>query len=405
MEGHIEKRGEQVYRLRLHLGYDEVGNRIRRSVTVHGTRKEAQAKLRQLLQEAEQRRSAPTTSMTVAQFLDYWLANYAGRLAQRTCKNYTEYVEYYIKPHLGGLALSALTRQHIQDLYSKLEKTGRLKAKAEDSLRRPAVPSMWGEGLSPTTIANTHRVLRGALKRAVVWEFLDRNPADGVKPPQPVEREHRILSVEELALVLEAARTTQLYLPVMLGWSVGLRRGEICGLRWQDIDLVNYTAAIRHTLVRVGPGNLIFKPPKSKSGKRSVRLAPLLVDALQAERERLAERRGILGSSYNPHNLVVSRADGSPVDPATIYSQFQNLLDRLKLPRMAIHDLRHSHATTLLKQGINVKVIAERLGHADPAITLRVYSHVLESMQAEAADCTNSLLEEATRPRKADTEG
>lgn len=395
MQGYIEKRGEGHYRLRFDVGYDEAGNRIRKSVTVRGTRKEAQARLRELLKEFEQKTRAPTAKMTVAEYLDYWLEHYAAQLAKRTAENYAEYVRYYIKPHIGSVPLDKLTRHQIQSFYAELEKNGRRKVPAADSARQAAKPNPWGAGLSPTTVFNIHRVFKGALKQAVIWEFVSKNPADGVKPPQPDEREHRILSVEELALVLSAAAETQIFLPVLLGWSVGLRRGEICGLRWQDVDLKNGIAAIRHTLVRVSTGNLIFKPPKTKSGRRSVKLAALLVEALTREGEKLRECRRVLGSSYNPHNLVVCRANGSPVNPTTIYQQFQTLLERLELPRIAIHDLRHTHATHLLQQGINVKVVAERLGHADPGITLRVYAHVLQSMQAEAADRTNDLLEQA----------
>ncbi|MEP6754817.1 MAG: tyrosine-type recombinase/integrase [Chthonomonadales bacterium] len=383
MEGSIEKRGSRIYRLKVHLGYNGEGRRLSKSSTIHGTRREAQARLKVLLAEYEQLAPQTGAFMTVSGFLDYWLENYAANLAKRTAENYREYVSNYIKPYIGDIRLDQLTRQNVQEFYKDLGQRG--------TRRNNQV------GLSPTTVFNTSRVLKGALNRAVEWKYIGNNPALGVKTPQLVEREHRILTVEELTMVLAASKDTQIYLPVMLLWSLGLRRGEVCGLRWQDLDLDRSIAGIRHTLIRVSPGNLVFKAPKTKSGRRSVKLSSVLVSALREHRAQQLTYAEVLGSSYNPMNLVICRADGRPVDPATIYSQFQRLLERLKIPRVALHDLRHTHATQLLQQGVNIKVIAERLGHADPAITLRVYAHVIESMQEEAADLTNDLLIQATK--------
>jgi integrase len=382
MRGYVEKRGEKTYRVRVDLGSDETGRRRSKSETVHGTKREAQKRLVQLMAEAEAGAVITAAPQTLGEFLDYWLANYAKKLATRTYHNYGEYVRHYIKPRLGQIRLDQLQPHHIQAFYTSLEESGSAKK---------------GTGLSPTTVFNCHRVLKGALKRAVQWQLLSRNPAEAVTPPRPVEREQRVIGREQVTVLLQAAKDCRLYAPILIGLATGMRRGEICGLRWQDVNFEKSTLAVRQTLVSVGQKQLEFKTPKTKAGRRVVKLPTMLVEALQEERAVQEQARHVLGPTYNPLGLVVCRADGSPVHPATLYSRFQQLLERLGLPRVAIHDLRHSHATHLLEAGINPKVVSERLGHTDPALTLRVYSHVLDHIQQEAADQTDLFLRPGLR--------
>jgi integrase len=384
MRGSIEKRGEQVYRLRVHLGYAPDGRRSFRTETVHGTKREAEKRLNEILQEVQatpvQELKTHTEVQTVGQFLDHWLTTYARRKSPRTFENYTEYVENYIKPHLGALPLTELATKQVQEFLDRLSLTR----------RRNSVGI-----LSPTTVNNCHRVLKGALQRAVLWKLIPLNPAMGAYPPRVEEREPRVLNPEQIALLLASAERTRLKVPVLLGLATGMRRGEICGLRWSDVRFDRAAISVRQTLVRVAPGQLEFKPPKTRSGRRSIQLPKLLVEALRKELEKQTEARSVLGKSYNAHDLVVCREDGRPVDPATLYSNFQKLLEKAGLPRMAIHDLRHSHATLLLEEGQHIKVVAERLGHADPGVTMRVYSHVMAHMQQGAADSTESVLRSA----------
>lgn len=387
MKGYIEERGERTFRVHVHLGYDAAGKRRRKVVTVHGTRKDAEKKLAELLHEAHQGAATPTTRLTVAQYLDYWLANYANRLAARTTANYAEYVTQYLKPGLGRVRLESLMPADIQAFYTQLQQTG----------------GRGGKPLSATTVFNTHRVFKGALRRAVQWQMLAKNPADAVTPPAPCERPPRVLSPEQVARLLEAAGP-RLYLPILIALCTGLRRGEICGLRWQDVSLERKLLAIRQTLVRVSPGNLQYKPPKTRAGRRTVAIPALLIGALQAERAAQQEHRQMLGSTYNERELVVCREDGRPFDPATLYSSFQQLLVRLGLERMALHDLRHSHATLLLESGVHPKIVSERLGHSSVQITLDTYSHVLENIQQEAAERTDQVLRSAIERRGGDSD-
>jgi integrase len=196
-----------------------------------------------------------------------------------------------------------------------------------------------------------------------------------------------------VAILLHSAG--RLYLPLTIALTTGLRRGEICGLRWQDVNVARQQLSVRQTLVRVSPGNLQFKRPKTKTGRRAVAMPGLLIEALEAARIDQEGIRAVLGLTYNEEGLVYVREDGRPVDPATLYSNFQKLLQRLGLPKMRLHDLRHSHATFLMEAGVHIKVAAERLGHTDPALTMRVYSHVSDTLQQDAADRTDAILRAA----------
>jgi len=389
MQGSIDQRGPTTYRLRVILGRDADGKRLQKTVTVHGTKRDAQKKLAELLVEVNKGLVVNTGPMSVSEFLTYWQETWGRRLSARTRQNYNEYIEYYVNPTIGKIRLDQLQPTHIQALYARLEQGGGTKR---------------GTPLSPTTVFNLHRVLKGALRRAVQWQLLGRNPAEAVTPPRPTRRKPKVLTLEQVATVLEAARGNQLYTPVLLAVCTGMRRGELCGLRWDHVNLSLGTIAIQQTLVAVGQSRLEFKAPKTEMGRRSVRLPALVVEHLMQEQHLLAERRAALGPSYNRENLVVCRTNGTPMHPNTLYSNFQKLLKRAGVERRAIHDLRHSHATHLLEANVHPKVVSERLGHSDPALTLRVYSHVLDDIQQEAATQTDELVGKAMRKRSQTTE-
>ncbi len=377
MKGSIEKRGEKCYRLRVDLGLDTSGRRVQKSITVRGTRKDAEKRLAEIVNDMHRGTALPVRTMTVSQYLDHWLGTYVAKLAPRTYYNYRDYVELYIRPSLGRRLLQDLSPLHIQSFYTDLEQNARKRD---------------GKPLSPTTIFHTHRVLKGALKRAVQWQLLMRNPAEAATAPRMAERPPRTLNIEQVAGLLGSARNTRLYLPILLALCTGMRRGEMAGLRWQDVNLERSLITIRQTLVCVTPGRVEFKAPKTRSGRRAVPIPSILVEELREELLRLGALRDALGPAYNPENVVICREDGRPVHPTTLYTAFQKLVVRLGLPRIALHDLRHSHATHLLELGVHPKVVSERLGHSDPALTLRVYSHVMANIQEEAAQQTDELL-------------
>jgi integrase len=188
--------------------------------------------------------------------------------------------------------------------------------------------------------------------------------------------------------LLEAARTSVLLVPVLLALSTGLRRGEIYGLRWEDVDLARGALAVRRTLAKTGAGKarvLALTAPKMAKSRRVVALPALAVEVLRRHKAEQAEAQLALGRHVPPDGLIMATLEGGPIDPDTVTKAMARLAKRAEVPPLHFHDLRHTHATLLLKAGVGVRVVAERLGHASPSMTLNVYGHVLAGQDADAA--------------------
>lgn len=305
---------------------------------------------------------------TLSEYLTTWLADYAKpNVTGKTYERYERIVEHNIKPHLGHVRLCDLKPLQIQSFYTLLLREGRKK----------------GGGLSPLTVQHVHRLLRKALHQAVRWEILDRNPADGADSPRVPRKEMHALDCEGLTRLLGLLRGHKLYLPVLLAATTGMRRGEICALRWSDCALDARTLRVARSLQQTRAG-LEFKEPKSLRGRRNIQLAQATIDALKAQ--RVAHDTGDSG-------LVVCRPDGTPYPPDQLSAEFHTFARRNDFT-IRFHDLRHTHASNLLRDGVPVNVVSQRLGHAEPAITLNVYSHVLPGMQEEAAAKIDLMMEQ-----------
>lgn len=303
---------------------------------------------------------------TLSEYLTMWLADYAKpNVTAKTYERYERIVESNIKPHLGHVRLCDLKPLQIQSFYTLLLREGRVK----------------GGGLSPLTVQHVHRLLRKALHQAVRWEILDRNPADGADSPRVPRKEMHALDREGLTRLLTLLRGNKLYLPVLLAATTGMRRGEIMALRWSDIDLDARVLRVARSLQQTSAG-LEFKEPKSVRGRRNIQLAQATVDALKTH--RAVHDTGSDG-------LVVCRPDGSPWPPDQLSAEF-HIFARRNGFAIRFHDLRHTHASNLLRDGVPVNVVSQRLGHAEPAITLNVYSHVLPGMQEEAAAKVDAMM-------------
>jgi integrase len=370
MTGSIRPQGKASWEIRLYLGRDANGRRLYKSHSVKGAKRDAQRELAKLLNSVHEGNYITPARMTVAQFLEKWLADYAEqKVAAKTFERYAELVRLHLVPQIGQHALPKLEPLHIQHAYSMLLENGRRDGKG---------------GLSAQTVVHCHRVLRKALKHAVKWQLLIRNPAESADPPRAEHREMSTLDEHEVAALFEAVRGTRLELPVVLAVTTGLRRGELLGLRWRDLDLEKATLAVRQSIEQTKDG-LAFKEPKTRRGRRVVALPNVTVDALRRHRTDQAKRRLLLGSAYRDQGLVLTRLDGRPMDPGETSKAFARLVVRKKLRRFSLHNLRHTHATLLLRANVHPKVVSERLGHATIGITLDTYSHVLPDMQEAAA--------------------
>ncbi|MBK9165837.1 MAG: tyrosine-type recombinase/integrase [Bryobacterales bacterium] len=382
MKGHIVKRSENSYSIKLDLGRDpSTGARRQKWFTVEGNKKKAEAELARLLNEINIGTFVEPAKLTVASYLDRWLEDYVSvNLAGKSTERISSAIKHHVKPALGALPLHRLAPLHLQSFYAAALKPGARKDGREGSL-------------SPQTVLHFHRILFQALKQAVRWQLLARNPAEAVEPPKVRRPEVAVLDEHRSAFLLDAALGTRLYIPVMLAITAGLRRGEILALRWQDVGFESGLLWIRRAVEQTKQ-EIRIKEPKSRQGRRSVALPPLAMEALKAHLAGQQERRALLGAAYQDNDLVCCVEDGSLWKPSAFTSAYRDLLRRRKLDGPNFHALRHSHASQLLRAGIDMKVISSRLGHSRTAFTADTYIHLLPGQDQEAA----RRIEQALRP-------
>ena len=390
MKGYLKKRSEGSWSVVIYLGHDPVTGKERHKWhTVHGNRKAAERELTRLLREFDTGAYVDAVKLTVKEYLEKWLQDYARvNVAGKTFERYAAVVKHQLAPALGSLPLAKLQPLHIQTCYSQMLQGGRKDGREG--------------GLSPQTVLHHHRILRQALQQAVRWQLLARNPADAVEPPRPQPREMRALDEAQTAWLIDATHGTRLYIPVLLAVSTGMRRGEILAVPWQEMNLISGAVSVCRSLEQTKAGGLKFKDTKSRHGRRPVSLPEITVEALRQHKAAQDARKALLGSDYQDNDLICCRDDGTIWPPNAFTSAFRDLLRRRGIAAMRFHDLRHSHASQLLRAGVSPKVIAERPGHSKVGFTLDAYSHLLPGMQEEAARLTDAglrvALEKQRRP-------
>jgi integrase len=378
-QGHIRQRGERSWELKFDLGRDPIsGKRMSRFVTFQGTKREAQAELNRLLNRRNEGSYVDPTKMTVAEYLEHWLnVDVDRRLAAKTAARHRGIVQHQIIPRLGHVPMRKLAAVHIEAFEAGLQRDGYVKGRKQ------------GQKLAAQTVLHVHRTLSQALAHAVKTGVLFKNPADLVKPPRPLSREIAILTKPEIGVLLRAAKETAnrgtdgwLYLPVLVGVTTGVRRGELLGLHWSDIDFKAARLTVNQSLERV-KGKTVFKSPKTKNSRRTITLPALTIEALKEHRATQAAERLRLG--LGKPELVFAHADGSPFDPDSITKAFDRLVKAAGVRRITFHGLRHTHISHQLMDGVHIKIVSERAGHASISTTLAVYAAFIPNMQADAA--------------------
>lgn len=364
-QGSIRQRGKQSWGLKFDLGRDPAtGKRITRHITFRGTKREAQAELNRLLNRKNEGTYVDPTKMSVAEYLEHWLTvDIERRVARKTAVRHRQLVERQIAPRIGNVPVRKLTPTHIEAFEAELQHSGYVKGRKA------------GQGLTAQTVLHVHRTLSQALAHAVKAGVLFKNPAEQVKPPRPPRREIAILRKPEIATLLRAAEGTPLYLPVLVAITTGMRRGELLGLRWSDIDLKAARLTVNQSLERL-KGKTTFKSPKTQGSRRTITLPALTVEALREHRS--AKPR--IGAG----ELVFSH-DGIPWDPDSLTKAFDRLVQAAGVRRITFHGLRHTHISHQLMDGVHVKVVSEQAGHANVSITLSVYAAFIPTLQDDAA--------------------
>jgi integrase len=391
MTGHIRRRGKRSWAIILDIGEDPNGKRRQKWHSFKGTKKEAEVKMADLVTALNTGAYVPPGKLTVSEFLEKWLAEYAvANVSPKTYERYEGVVNNHLVKAFGSTPLVRLQPMQIQASYTKALLEGRADGREG--------------GLSARTVLHHHRILHEALGQAVKWQLLARNPADAVEPPRPEDKEVTAMDETASALLIDAAIGTRLYMPILLACTTGMRRGEILALRWKDCDLRGGVLTVNQAVEETRQG-IRLKAPKGRKGRRRkarpISLPALLVEALREHRREQDRHREMFGADYDSAaDLVCCGVDGSLWKPSAFTSAYRDLLRRREIPNIGFHNLRHSHASQLLRNGINPKVISERLGHSRVGFTLEVYSHLLPGMQEEAAKATNSSLGKAIKKRK-----
>ena len=369
MRGHIKKRAKDSWSIVIDLGRDSAGKRKQKWHTVKGTKKDAQAELSRLLNELNTGEYVEPSRMLVSEYLKRWLKDYAEpNVSPKTSERYAQIIRDNINPALGNYQLSKLKPLHIQSFYTDCLTSGRKDGKG---------------GLAAQTVLHFHRLLRKAFLQAVKWQLLARNPVDAVEPPRPQRTEMNAINETETALLLDRLAGSALFPPVLFAVTTGLRRGELLALRWKDVDLEEGRITVNQSLEQTKAG-LRFKTPKTERSRRQVPLPSVTVELLKEHKRKQNEERLRLGLVYHNADLVFPRPDGSAMAPDSFSTNFAAFIRRSGLKHIRFHDLRHSHATQLLLQGVHPKIVSERLGHSNIGITLDTYSHVLPGMQEDA---------------------
>jgi integrase len=301
-----------------------------------------------------------------------WLPTLDARASTRD--SYERNIARHVTPTLGAIKLQALTADRLTRFYRELSSSGHRYGK---------------RGLSPKTVRNIHGTLHKALKDARKWGYLARNPADDADPPKvrsvkARSRERSAWSPEQLRAFLHSVREDRLYGAWMLVATTGLRRGEIMGLRWKDIDLDKRELTIEEPRVVINY-KVVESDPKTEAGARRIALDPATVTALKAWKRAQAKERLAVGPGYVDSGLMFTLPDGSGIHPQRFSAWFGQRARTAGLPRIRLHDVRHSYATAGLAAGVDIKVMSERLGHANVAITQDLYRHVLREMDESAA--------------------
>jgi integrase len=384
MKGHIVKPAKGSYSLVIELGpHPETGKRQQKWITLEGDKSAAEDELHKQINLVKTGDFIDPDKVTVAEFFDQWLSVVAEqKVGHKTFERYESIVKNHIVPALGRLPLPKLTALHIETHYARLAKEGRKDGREG--------------GLSAQTILHHHRLISEAMQKAVTWKLRTHNPADGVTTPGIRRLEVTPIDEAQAAWLVTAAEGTRLYIPVLIAVCAGLRRGEILAVRWTDVDWDLEAFNIRRALEESKRG-IEFKEPKSKSGRRPVAIPSILLEVLQIHKAKQQEYREALGDGYQDNDLICCVEEGSIWKPSAFTSAYRDLLRRRKLTGPNFHALRHAHASHLLKDGVDIKVISRRLGHSRASFTMDVYAHLMPGQDEEAAKRTDAGLRKALK--------
>jgi Site-specific recombinase XerC len=372
--GTIYQRSDGRWTGQMTVAIDPITKKQKRKTVYAKTKREVQEKLLILQYQKHTTGFISTDKTTVGAWLDKWLEVYAKpHLRTKTWESYGWLIRVHLKPSIGEIVLSKLQTSDVQQMYNAKLRTDE------------------HEGVSARTIRYMHSILGAAIKQAVRENLVARNVVAFAKPPSSQKAEMHLWNSDQVKIFLDKSTDNRFYPVFLLALGCGMRRGEIIGLQWQDVDLDNGIVHIQQSLVTTNSG-LKMESPKTPRSRRAIPLPEEVVKALKHLRLRQNEEKIRYRDIYQDDGFVFTWEQGKVIDPNYITHLFARLATEAGLPAIRFHDLRHLHATNLLELGVNPKVVQERLGHSSITVTMDIYSHVSKGMQESASVLVNGLL-------------
>ena len=372
-EGTIYKRKDGRWCTQVTTGKRPDG-RLIRPVIYGRTRKEVAEKMAAILHEQQQGLYIAPDNETTADYMWRWLEHAKQhRIREYTASTYEGVLRLHIVPALGDVKVQELRAQHVQSFLDSLS----------------------ARGLATGTVTRIYSVLRRALEQAYKWGLVVRNVADQIEPPRGKAAKMQALTPDEAARLLAEIKGDRLEAYYTVALTLGLRRGEALGLRWEDLDFLGARLRISRSLQRVN-GQLKVQEVKTAAGYRSIKLPALLLEALMQHHSRQVEEREAKGAAWQDSGFIFCTNIGTPIEPRNIRRHFLLRLEKAGLPPVRVHDMRHTAASLMYAQGIPLEVISEILGHADKRTTANIYLHIFEKAHDEAADRMNTWLQKGS---------
>ncbi|MBM6897880.1 site-specific integrase [Pseudoflavonifractor capillosus] len=372
-EGSIRKRKDGRWEGRYTAGHDpETGKAIYKNV-LGRSQAEVKEKLKQAIREAQALDITKAGKYTVGEWMEVWFHDYAKiKVRPSSHQTYQGYIQNHIRPNIGDIPLEKLTSLDLQKFYKKLLTTGRV-----DRVEAKGQP----KGLSAKTVRNIHQILSSALKLAQEQRLILTNPAEGCALPRVEHQEMKTLTTVQLASFFREARESGVFELYYLELATGLRRGELLGLKWEDIDLERGDLRVRRQVSRIN-GEVVEAPLKTKNAYRTLPLAEDTVSVLKEQRRKVGNSPWVFPSP-----------NGGPISPDSVLHMLHRVLKRAGLPKVRFHDLRrHTFATLALQNGVDVKTVSGMLGHFSAGFTLDTYAHITSAAQRQAAQTMGNVL-------------
>ena len=399
----------EYWEARVTVGYDPMTGRQKQRSFLGKTQKEALQKKQAVLVALNNHEYLEPTKLTVGEWLKFWEQEYLVGVKPFTKLNYTQHIRNHIIPALGNRRLQQLSGPDIQRFYNELLREGGKKRIHDDEgriLKKNGKPVYESTPLSAKTVKNIHGVLHKALEKAVKLGYIRMNPADSCELSRVEKKEIRPLEDRDISRFMEAVKNHPFRALFLTTLFTGMRRGEVCGLRWDCVDLDNRTITIKNQLQNIPGQPGAYRLVPTKNGKsRTLKASRFVVDLLRQQKAEQEEMKRMVGELWHDEGYVFCNAVGEHLSPSTVYHNFKRIASDIGIPDARLHDLRHSYAVVSLQAGDDIKTVQSNLGHHTAAFTLDVYGHVTAQMQQASAERMDSFIRTVSEAKRENKKG